>query len=156
MINWQIAWKGSGEEFWVKYFGMIFIHTIHYSASLLERLMTFCRRWFWFTVSAICFSFARKYFEYLSWECYVKELDFFNNWNLFYFSQSEYLSDKIYFLYSTGFLIIRTLGMFYFGGSVNDASKKLLSVLREAPTANWCDDVRIYFFFFKNFNSKPM
>lgn len=50
--------------------------------------------------------------------------------------------DKMYYFYTSVFLAIRTLGMIYFGASVNEASRNgILSILREAPTANWCDDV---------------
>ncbi len=51
------------------------------------------------------------------------------------------VSDHYYFMYSAIYVTFRIMSMLYFGGSVNDASKKMLNILRNAPTQNWCDDV---------------
>lgn len=60
------------------------------------------------------------------------------------FRSGKTTGETIYFLFSSVFLIVRTILVFYYGGTVNESSKKILSFLREAPTSNLCEDVRFW------------
>ena len=49
--------------------------------------------------------------------------------------------NKVYFWYSTIFLIIRTTGMFLTAASINDNSTYALNVFRSIPSEGWTQEV---------------
>ncbi|XP_070498772.1 gustatory receptor for sugar taste 64a-like [Chironomus tepperi] len=53
-----------------------------------------------------------------------------------------FLANKIYFWYSTVFLICRTSAMFLTSASINDESIKPLSVFRSIPSEGWTQEVQ--------------
>lgn len=70
--------------------------------------------------------------------------------NLFYicyqvynsFSELPLLVSKIYFWFSIGFLIGRTLCVIFFASGINEASKRPLAILRDLPTSSYGIEVR--------------
>ena len=58
------------------------------------------------------------------------------------FSPLPFLANKIYFWYSTIFLICRTSAMFLASASINDESIKPLAVFRTIPSEGWTHDVQ--------------
>lgn len=58
------------------------------------------------------------------------------------FRPIPFLANKIYFWYSTIFLICRTSAMFLISASVNDESVKPLAVFRTIPSEGWTQEVQ--------------
>jgi len=58
------------------------------------------------------------------------------------FRPLPFLANKIYFWYSTVFLICRTSAMFLTSATINDESIKPLAVFRAIPSDGWTQEVK--------------
>lgn len=53
--------------------------------------------------------------------------------------------NRIYFWYSTVFLLSRMSATFLFASTINENSRKPLRVLRSIPTEGWCEELQRFF-----------
>lgn len=64
------------------------------------------------------------------------------------FSETPHLVNDIYFWYSFIFFVIRTLGVLFSAASINDASRKPISILRMVPSQSYTVEVSFTLIFY--------
>lgn len=59
------------------------------------------------------------------------------------------MAETVYFFYSFGFILARTIAVSLYAAWINDESRKPLEVLHSIPSEFYCTEVRMSHFIFK-------